>query len=169
MPFFEEQDNWKNFRPAHPVKEGPHPFWSEYRKSYQDSLAEEERRNIGLFDEVFHSENEKERNLSSKACRAALFIMNYRGYPLLRLPYRLLIDLVEMDEQLSVWRFRHLNMVDRMIGTRTGTGGSTGREYLKGALDKHYTFQEITALTTSLMEGRRLPALSREMEQRLGL
>lgn len=50
----------------------------------------------GLF-----SEDPQERNLSPKACRSALFIMLYRGYPMLRLPYRLLANLVEMDEQLS--------------------------------------------------------------------
>jgi tryptophan 2,3-dioxygenase len=168
MPFFEEVENWKNFGPTRPVKEGIHPFWSEYRKTYQNSLVEGEKGNIRFFDEVFYLENEKERNLSPKACRSALFIMLYRGYPLLHLPYRMLNNLVEMDEQLSTWRFRHMKMVERMIGARTGTGGTTGKEYLKGALDKHYIFRELTALTTFLIERRKLPVLSKELEQRLG-
>ena len=103
-----------------------------------------------------------------QACRAALFIMLYRGYPLLQLPFQLLNSLLEIDEQLSTWRYRHMNMVHRMIGTRIGTGGSTGRDYLKGALDKHYIFADIAKLTSFLIERRKLPGLSHEMERRLG-
>ncbi|HMH35000.1 MAG TPA: tryptophan 2,3-dioxygenase family protein, partial [Puia sp.] len=77
-------------------------------------------------------------------------------------------QLLEIDEQLSTWRYRHMSMVHRMIGTRIGTGGSSGRDYLKAALDKHYIFKEIAQLTSFLIERRRLPALSREMERRLG-
>ena len=53
--------------------------------------------------------------------------------------------LLEIDEQLSSWRYRHMNMVHRMIGTRIGTGGSTGKDYLKAAADKHYIFGNCTA------------------------
>lgn len=168
MPFFEEPDNWTNFRPTHPGQEGIHPFWSEYRNAYENSLVEEDIGNIRFFDEVLFSENPQERILSPKACCSALFIMLYRDYPLLYLPYRLLNNLQEMDEQLSTWRLRHLNMVDRMIGNRTGTGGTTGTQYLRGALDKHYIFREVTALTSFLTERRKLPVLSQEMEQRMG-
>jgi tryptophan 2,3-dioxygenase len=59
-------------------------------------------------------------------------------------------------------------MVHRMIGTRTGTGGSTGKEYLKGALDKHYIFKDVAALSSFLIERRKLPVLSVEMGKRLG-
>jgi tryptophan 2,3-dioxygenase len=102
------------------------------------------------------------------ACRSALFIMLYRGYPVLQLPFQVLNQLLEIDEQLSTWRYRHMSMVHRMIGTRIGTGGSTGRDYLKSALDKHHLFKEIAGLTSFLIERRRLPALSPEMERRLG-
>ena len=59
-------------------------------------------------------------------------------------------------------------MVTRMIGMRTGTGGSSGRGYLQGALDKHYIFREVAALSSYLIERRRLPRLSKELEERLG-
>jgi len=109
-----------------------------------------------------------QRSLSPKACRAALFIMLYRGYPLLQLPFQLLNDLLEIDEQLSSWRYRHMNMVHRMIGTRIGTGGSSGKDYLKAAADKHYLFKEIAQLNSFLIERRKLPHLSAELEKRLG-
>lgn len=166
MPFFEENNIWDGF----PVPDGKvHSYWRIYRELYEKSLVEGEKQNIQWFDKVFLSEEkDPERGLSSKACRAALFIMVYRGYPLLHLPFRLLQNLLEIDEQLSTWRFRHMNMVHRIIGMRTGTGGSSGKEYLKGALDKHYIFKDLAALTSFLIERRRLPVLPREVERRLG-
>jgi tryptophan 2,3-dioxygenase len=84
------------------------------------------------------------------------------------LPFQLLNALLEIDEQLSSWRYRHMNMVHRMIGTRIGTGGSSGKDYLKAAADKHYIFREIAQLNSFLIERRKLPVLPREMEIRLG-
>ena len=144
-------------------------FWNDYRHIYVTSLATAEQENQAFFDAVFaDSAASSERRLSPKACRSALFIMLYRGYPILQLPFQLLNNLLEIDEQLSTWRYRHMNMVHRMIGTRIGTGGSTGRDYLKGALDKHYIFAEIARLTSFLIERRKLPVLPQEMERRLG-
>ena len=117
-------------------------------KAYSGSLAEKEKDNIEAFDEVFFRHKETHYTLSAKANRAALFIMLYRGYPLLQLPFQLLNNLLEIDEQLSTWRHRHMNMVHRMIGTRIGTGGSSGKDYLKSAADKHYIFKEIAQLTS---------------------
>jgi tryptophan 2,3-dioxygenase len=108
------------------------------------------------------------RALSPTACRSALFIMLYRGYPILQLPFQVLNQLLEIDEQLSTWRYRHMSMVHRMIGTRIGTGGSTGKDYLKSALDSHHLFKEIAGLTSFLIERRKLPLLDPEMERRLG-
>lgn len=108
------------------------------------------------------------RQLSVAASRAALFIMLYRGYPLLQQPFQLLNGLLEIDEQLSSWRYRHMNMVHRIIGTRIGTGGSTGKDYLKAAADKHYIFKEIAQLNSFLIERRKLPVLPVTMEKKLG-
>jgi tryptophan 2,3-dioxygenase len=46
--------------------------------------------------------------------------------------------LLEHDEQAAAWRARHVVMVERMIGTKTGTGGSTGADYLRGRLQLRY-------------------------------
>ena len=162
MPFFDST-------PHHPVGGGGRLFWDTYRHIYVTSLATAEQDNQAFFDAVFADVSaNSERRLSPKACRAALFIMLYRGYPILQLPFQLLNNLLEIDEQLSTWRYRHMNMVHRMIGTRIGTGGSTGRDYLKGALDKHYIFADIARLTSFLIERRKLPALSPDMEKQLG-
>ena len=45
--------------------------------------------------------------------------------------------LVDFDEGLQEWRYRHVKMVERTIGTKAGTGGSAGAEYLRKTLFKH--------------------------------
>lgn len=154
LPFFKEEKE----------------FWVVYRRQYELSLSKEEKNNLNTFDEIFMSGSVagSARSLSSSASRAALFISLYRGYPLLQLPFQLLNTLLEIDVQLSSWRYRHMNMVHRMIGTRIGTGGSTGRDYLRAAAEKHYIFKEIAQLNSFLVERRRLPVLSTEMEKMLG-
>ena len=164
MPFFDDAELWKDYAPTG----NEHPFWEKYKESYRNSLAEAEKNNLEAFDEVFFQQRESHYTLSGKANRAALFIMLYRGYPLLQLPFQLLNNLLEIDEQLSTWRHRHMNMVHRMIGTRIGTGGSSGKDYLKAAADKHYIFKEIAQLNSFLIERRRLPQLPKAIERKLG-
>jgi tryptophan 2,3-dioxygenase len=57
--------------------------------------------------------------------------------------------LLGMDEQLALWRLHHVTMVERMIGAKTGTGGSTGVPYL-ASTTKHRAFPDLWALRTSL-------------------
>ncbi len=42
--------------------------------------------------------------------------------------------LVDIDEGVQEWRYRHVMMVQRIIGSRTGTGGSSGADYLRSTL-----------------------------------
>ena len=46
--------------------------------------------------------------------------------------------LIGHDERAAGWRARHVTMVERMIGTKTGTGGSSGASYLRSRLDIRY-------------------------------
>jgi len=57
----------------------------------------------------------------------------YRGDPDAALVAERLVDL---DEGVQEWRYRHVKMVERTIGTKTGTGGSSGVEYLRATLFK---------------------------------
>jgi tryptophan 2,3-dioxygenase len=165
MPYFNDMTNWKDFK-SFCSEKNIHPFWSTYRECYKNSLAEAEQNNLKAFDAIF-IEGKESGQLSAKASRAALFIMLYRGYPIMHLPFELLNNLLEIDEQLSTWRYRHMNMVQRMIGTRIGTGGSTGRDYLQDALNKHYVFKEIAQLTSFLIERSKLPELPSSLIQHL--
>jgi tryptophan 2,3-dioxygenase len=57
--------------------------------------------------------------------------------------------MVDLDEGLMEWRYRHVKMVQRTIGTRRGTGGSTGAEYLMTTLNKPL-FPDLWAIRTEL-------------------
>jgi len=57
--------------------------------------------------------------------------------------------LVDLDEGLQEWRYRHVKMVQRTIGMKTGTGGSAGVEYLKNTLFKPL-FPDLWAIRTAL-------------------
>ncbi|MGZ4026363.1 MAG: tryptophan 2,3-dioxygenase family protein, partial [Flavisolibacter sp.] len=111
MPFFDDADLWMTLSSE---GSGEQPFWKAYRERYAASLADAEKNNLAAFEEVLFEHRETHYTLSAKASRAALFIMLYRGYPLLHLPFELLNQLLEIDEQLSTWRHRHMNMVHRM-------------------------------------------------------
>ena len=137
MPFVNNNDYWG--------ETGGTSFWSSYREAYVASLSEVEMHQVKVFDTIFMNTDAypEGRSFSADATRNAMFIMLYRDQPLLQLPYELLSTLLEVDQLLSMWRHRHIHMVQRTIGKRVGTGGSTGAEYLKGAADSHYIFKEL--------------------------
>jgi len=109
-----------------------------------------------------------QRRLSWRATQAALFIHLYRDQPILHLPFRFLTTLVDVDELLATWRYRHALMVHRMIGTKIGTGGSSGHHYLLGTVERNKVFKDLYDLSTFLISRSSLPALPPEMERRLG-
>ena len=57
--------------------------------------------------------------------------------------------MVDLDEGVQEWRYRHVKMVQRTIGTKLGTGGSSGAEYLKSTLF-HEAFPDLWAIRTDL-------------------
>ncbi|MDZ4752628.1 MAG: tryptophan 2,3-dioxygenase family protein [Flavobacteriales bacterium] len=146
-----------------------HEFWYSYGESYDKSLQEGEKGNVKEYEKLFLlNHQDPERKLSQSARRAALFIMLYRDYPILQNPYKVLNHLLEIDELLANWRWRHMNMVHRMVGTRMGTGGSSGKGYLREAAIKHYIFTEIAEMTSFMVQRGDLPQLPEELEVHLG-
>jgi tryptophan 2,3-dioxygenase len=57
--------------------------------------------------------------------------------------------LLDHDQAFSLWRARHLQMVERQIGAKPGTGGSTGTDYLRTTLDKRF-FPELLEIRSRL-------------------
>ncbi len=58
-------------------------------------------------------------------------------------------SLIRFDEQVQLWRFRHVQMVERMIGRKPGTGGSLGVAYLQTTLKKRF-FPELWEARTRM-------------------
>jgi tryptophan 2,3-dioxygenase len=52
--------------------------------------------------------------------------------------WQLAEDLLTHDELAGLWRARHVAMVERQIGTKSGTGGSTGAPYLRSRVPVRY-------------------------------
>lgn len=63
--------------------------------------------------------------------------------------YEMAEKLVDVDEQFSLWRFRHMKVVQRVIGHKRGTGGTSGVNYLKLAIEQVF-FPEIWDVRTEL-------------------
>ena len=63
--------------------------------------------------------------------------------------YALCEDLVDLETQFQLWRFRHMRTVMRIIGFKRGTGGSSGVDFLKRALDLTF-FPELFEVRTTI-------------------
>ncbi len=122
-----------------------------------------------LFDEARYDElrAKGERRLSHRAFTAALMISLYRDEPLVNGPWRLLATLVDLDEGFTQFRQRHAILAHRMLGTKTGTGGTSGHRYLAAAAQKHAVFRDLFELSTFQIPRSQLPPLPAEVRERL--
>lgn len=176
------------------VKFGDFDFLKEYQDAL-DKMLEMEKQNItttdilnekqkeirlkvlgdssSFFTHIFNEENYKEKyekgevRISYKAMQAALFISLYRDYPILQMPYQVIEKLSELDEFLTLWRFRHTQMVKRIIGAKIGTGGSVGVNYLMETALKHTIFGDIQGITTLMVSTAELPKLPESLVKEL--
>ncbi|WP_245557480.1 tryptophan 2,3-dioxygenase family protein [Neolewinella persica] len=121
------------------------------------------------------SREEHERMMANGECRlsyratiAALLINLYRDKPILNIPFNLLTELMNIDELLTTWRYRHAQMVMRMIGNKIGTGGSSGHDYLAATAEKHKIFKDLHNISSLLIPRSELPALPAAVERELG-
>ncbi len=89
--------------------------------------------------------------MSQRAFQAAVFITLYRDHPALQEPHRILELLMDIDECFTTWRYRHSQMVLRMIGGRVGTGGSAGAKYLEKSAERSKVFSDLLNLSTFLV------------------
>ena len=87
----------------------------------------------------------------SAARAGLLFIESYRELPLLSWPRRLIDAIVDLEESMLLFRSHHARMVERMIGRRMGTGGSSGVDYLDMTL-KYRIFTDLWAVRTMLVK-----------------
>jgi len=90
---------------------------------------------------------------------AALFIVSYRELPLLAWPRGVLDGLIELEQGMIMFRQRHARMVERVIGRRTGTGGSSGVDYLDGTALAYRVFRDLWAVRTHQIRSGANPPL----------
>jgi tryptophan 2,3-dioxygenase len=170
-------------------------FWREYRTAVERSLAadrraievdprldagEQERRLAtfdrstahfaAAFDPTLYERHDPgyRPRLSHRAFEAALLINLYRDEPAVQLPFRLLATLMDVDAGLTNWRYRHALMVRRMIGSRMGTGGTSGFDYLEESAKHARVFTDLFNLSTFLLPRAEIPPLPAEVERAMG-
>ncbi|MEZ0223190.1 MAG: tryptophan 2,3-dioxygenase family protein [Alphaproteobacteria bacterium] len=181
--------NWLARTPF--VEMGGFSFWKAYRKAVVDMIAGDREailKNRRMTDAARETELGKLKGMqaqfdmlfgqgggeelpwrfSKPALHAALFINLYRDQPALQIPFKVLNDLMDLDELLALWRYRHALMAQRMLGTKMGSGGSTGHDYLAATASKHRVFKDLFALSTFLIPRSRLPKLPKEVVDRMG-
>ena len=170
-------------------------FWTAYRRAVDDMLARDRRviethpslddaaraeqiatfeHTVAGFTALFEPDAwddlvaKGKRRLSHRAFSAALLINLYRDEPIFQLPFRFLTTLVDIDEAFTTWRHRHALLAHRMIGSRIGTGGTAGHEYLEAAARRHRVFTDLFDLPTFLIPRSALPPLPPKVAQEMG-
>jgi tryptophan 2,3-dioxygenase len=174
---------------------GGFDFWRAYREAVAEMMArdravveshpqlDDEARAAALaefdatmssFEAVFDANKWAElvragkRRLSHRAFLAALLINLYRDEPIFQLPFRFLTTLIDIDEGFTTWRQRHVLLAHRMIGSRIGTGGTAGHEYLAAAARRHRVFTDLFDLPTFFIPRSSRPPLPAEVAEQMG-
>ncbi|XP_004922659.1 tryptophan 2,3-dioxygenase [Bombyx mandarina] len=135
----------------------------------------ENRREIyrSIFDPTVHDalRSRGERRLSHRALQGAIMITFYRDEPRFSQPHQLLTLLMDIDSLITKWRYNHVIMVQRMIGSQQlGTGGSSGYQYLRSTLsDRYKVFLDLFNLSTFLLPRALIPPLDEDMKRSLNL
>ncbi len=147
-------------------------FINDYLKNY-DEYQKQSRSNLyqknSDVDNRVLTQNQKEfdaiksflmdSNPNQKRIKTAiLFIETYRELPLLTWPRTLIDKLVELEQHFVLWRTRHARMVERILGRRTGTGGSTGVDYLDET-SKYRIFKKLWFVRSLLLPSSFKPEL----------
>jgi tryptophan 2,3-dioxygenase len=144
-----------------------------------DQVRKLELRNLEMTRETFNTLLDSHRfeeirqsgkvRFSQRAMLSAVFIFLYRDYPALHMPFKVLNNLIEIDEKFTTWRYRHAIMVQRILGTKIGTGGSSGHEYLKSTTERNRAFLDLFNLATFLIPRAMTPKLPSEIVDQLDI
>ena len=150
----------------------------ESNKTLHPTQVEMELRNLDatratfetLFDEEKYAKLQEEGKvrISRQAKLSAIFIRLFGDEPILQLPNNLLDHLISIDELFTTWRYRHAIMVHRMLGTKIGTGGSSGHDYLKKSTERNKIFTDFFDMATFLIPRTHIPALPQQERAKLG-
>lgn len=190
---FEQVEQWLERMPF--LEFGDFSFWQMYQDTTAKMLDDDQQTVLSIEELAEHERNlqlteiEKTRQkfaalldtdkyaalqaegsfrLSQRAMLSALFISLYQEEPVFNLPFQVLTCLTEIDENLTIWRYKHAMMVQRMLGTKIGTGGSSGHDYLKRTTEKNRIFTDLFHMATFLVPKASLPVLPSVVKRQLG-
>lgn len=140
------------------------------RKEIKVPLTDEEKAAISSLNTDKEFEFSKNKiiefnRFDGKCVQAMIFISINRHLPIFHLPYRFITLLMDIDELISMWRYRHLIMVKKTMGERTGTGKTSGADYLKNIVEYNTFFPEIKFITTFLIERMGIPELPEQFKK----
>ncbi len=90
---------------------------------------------------------------------AMVFIESHRELPRLTWPREAIDTTLILEQAMIIWRQRHARMVERVIGRRTGTGGSGGVDYLDATAQRYRVFDDLWAVRTLLLKSELAPSL----------
>uniref|UniRef100_UPI003A9A66EE Tryptophan 2,3-dioxygenase n=1 Tax=Drosophila melanogaster TaxID=7227 RepID=UPI003A9A66EE len=133
----------------------------------------EKRREVyrSIFDPAVHDAlvRRGDRRFSHRALQGAIMITFYRDEPRFSQPHQLLTLLMDIDSLITKWRYNHVIMVQRMIGSQQlGTGGSSGYQYLRSTLsDRYKVFLDLFNLSTFLIPREAIPPLDETIRKKL--
>ncbi|XP_066146898.1 tryptophan 2,3-dioxygenase [Euwallacea fornicatus] len=171
-------------------------FWGKYEKAVNQLLEEQKQiamkeptealkqyrlndlqKRREVYESIFRPEihqallNRGERRFSHKALQGAILVTFYRDEPRFSQPYQILNQLMDIDSLITKWRYNHVLMVQRMIGSsQLGTGGSSGYQYLRSTLsDRYKVFVDLFNLSTFLIPRSHIPKLTSSMRSKLCL
>ncbi|XP_063067896.1 tryptophan 2,3-dioxygenase B [Engraulis encrasicolus] len=136
---------------------------SEMKEDMLEDLNKQIEQFTALFDDKRHEHllSKGDRRLSYKALQGALMINFYREEPRFQVPFQLLTSLMEIDTLMTKWRYNHVCMVHRMIGSKMGTGGSSGYHYLRSTVsDRYKVFVDLFNMATYLVPRGWIPKLN---------
>nr|KAG5686942.1 hypothetical protein BaRGS_029480 [Batillaria attramentaria] len=143
------------------VKETMMADYQKQKDSYE-SIFEAERYNVEV--------QRGERRMSHRAFQGAMMISLYRDEPRFNQPFKLITLLMDIDSLITKWRYNHVMMVQRMIGSKVGTGGSSGYQYLRSTIsDRYKVFVDLFNLSTYLIPRAYIPPLTERMKRRLSV
>lgn len=159
----------KMFKEDMDIVRGNERLNDEDKKRNIDGLENTLRSFDALFDEKAYEKlrQEGQFRLSYKALHAALLVQLYRDQPILQTPFRIIQALLDIDETMTTWRYRHALMALRMLGQKIGTGGSSGHKYLSEATSKHKIFGDFFNLTTFFIPRSQVPPLPKSITDRM--
>ncbi|XP_058808218.1 tryptophan 2,3-dioxygenase [Phymastichus coffea] len=145
----------------------------EFRKHLLSNVAARQAVFDSIFNENLHNAlvSRGERRFSHSALQGAIMITLYRDEPRFSQPHQILTALMDIDSLITKWRYNHVLMVQRMIGSQQlGTGGSSGYQYLKTTLsDRYKVFVDLFNLSTYLVPRQLIPPLTKRMKIKLSI